>query len=111
MQVFGIIGVALGILISQYLLAFPLNLWKIKNVTDSSYWKVVPIKELGLIMALACLPLLVAIPASLLLGAPWSLFLGAAIYGVLLAILYGVTGQVSLKGLHERIRRRLTSAL
>lgn len=109
MKSFGIIGVAWGILLSQYFFALPLNLWKIKRVTSCRYYKILPLRELVAIMAVACLPLLIAKPLSLLYDDACSLLLGGAVYGVLLAALYELTGQVSIRKIVITCKQRMTS--
>lgn len=105
MKAFGMMGVAWGLLLSQYLLAMPLNYWKIRQVTKSRYSQLFPLRQLGGIMVMAFLPLAAAVPASRLAGAPYSLFLGAAVYAVLLAILYQWTGQLSVEKVWRAVRQ------
>lgn len=106
MNLWGIIGVAWAILLTQYLIAAPLNFWKIRKLTDCRYRELIPWKQLGLILSISLLPLLAAYPSRSFLPLTLSFLAGGLVYGIFLLVSYELTGQIHFKKTFETIQKR-----
>ena len=93
----GIEGVVWGTIISQYLLAAPMNFLKIKQVTHCQWSELAPARRLLRIALAAIGPILLVYPLKSILDSNWqTLALAFCIYAFATAIVYRLTRLISL---------------
>lgn len=85
-QMYGLYGVAWGIVLSQYFFAAPVNFYRISRLTDLKWTELGPYREQGLMFLGAGLPLLVCLPVRLFVGDAVGLILASILYVMLVSI-------------------------